>query len=325
MFLYRRAWQVEHCLFNLLNTQHAADYNALLTWIGRGINILERKLQIVTGFAAPDFEAGPDEHGNIPTRIKDDAAYMFVRYERSPACPFHPVWKADRSSLAAFGVEGDPDAPKADLPPWEGGEEDDEEHIVIAAPPPKPPKKGVDKVVAKAKETIAKATRNQLGVDLAGVPDEMLELVGRDNVTAVKKERDGSVTLSVGGKPVADLTAKRVAKAKTIDEKVTIAADAAVREIDAIVKASAGKLAKDLVARMSTVPNKDEHLAAFLLGEHERAPKKAEAIFKKILAERPDVAPDVATFLQRLRLTAAGQGRAKKKAAGKAPVAGKKE
>lgn len=343
MFLYRRAWQVESCLFNLLNTRHAADYNAFLSWVGRGITVLERKLQIVTGFAAPDFEADPDEHGNIPTRIKDDAAYLYVRYERSPSCAFRPPWKAENGYLVAFGAE----APKGATVHMVSEEEIDgaiDDHIVIPARPPKAPKKkAIDKVVAGAKTAIATAVLNQLGVDVTGVPEWMIKTAGGniDAITAVQRQGRMVKGISMGARkkpePVADMVKKRVAKAKTIDEKIDVAARAAVATVqekanqeamdnlrETAMKA-AGKAAKGIVTRMKELPDGTKHMAAFLLAEHERDPKKAEAIFKKIMTERPEVATDVPTLLQKLRLAAIGPREAKKKAAGKAPVAKKKE
>jgi hypothetical protein len=213
MFLLRRALQVEYCLFNLLNTRHAADYNAFLSFVGQGITIKERKLQIVTGFVSPDFEAGPDENGNLPMRIKDDAAYLYVTYTKSPTCPWQPPWPASRSMFDKLNKHVEEESDRVQTPRSEDiddaieGLSGDDEHIVIPeAPPPKPRAKkvtGVDKAIRDAGKIIHEKKLNQHGVDVSGIPKFMLVGdVSLDDITAVKRDHGGVTGITVGGKKV---------------------------------------------------------------------------------------------------------------------------
>lgn len=220
MFLYRRALQQEASFFNLVVGSHASDYNALLSYVGRGITILERKYMMVTGFAAPDFAGEPDERGNYDIRVKDDAFYVYVRYEKTTTCPFinsHPADQFKRATTLPAGAKEVTETefqdalasrPIDDLLEGEELPFDTDDHIVIQEPPPKPKKngRGLTKAVNEAKDIVAMKKAppklNKHGVDVSGVPKFML--VGEttlDDITAVKRDRNGVKGISVGGKP----------------------------------------------------------------------------------------------------------------------------
>lgn len=87
MFLLRTKLRREACLFNLMNRDHLGEYNMLLAEEGRSLRIIKQKEFMVTGFAVPIM----DDNGEFAElKIKHDALYIFIIYDKTPDSPFIP-------------------------------------------------------------------------------------------------------------------------------------------------------------------------------------------------------------------------------------------
>jgi hypothetical protein len=208
----RRRLPTRAALFNMMKPSHENLLNAILAEDGRTITVIERKPFMVTGFAAPDFDAEMEKGEPMPTRIKDDAFYYFLVFQVSPQCPidftaFRCLDDAARQiAMAAGSPERMRELSDANEPLF------DPDDIVIdiqaetakRVAAKKPRKKAAAKPIRGEHKVVPEPRLNQHGIDVSGVPAFML--VGGatlEDITAIKRDRNGVKGVSIGSTPPA--------------------------------------------------------------------------------------------------------------------------
>jgi len=191
MFLLRARLRKECQLLDIMTPKGERILNEILAEDGHTLRILVQKEQMAKGSIKHAFREEEDDV------VVPDSFYVFVLYERTEGCPI-----IAGSSIVGPLRDRDFNGVKVKLksnPEGSLGPEDVEIRV------PEPARKGAKKPASKndvpgKRKGAGKV--NAHGVDLDGVPDFMLNIAGdADNITAVKRDRNGVKGVSVGPRP----------------------------------------------------------------------------------------------------------------------------
>lgn len=266
MFLYRSPtqWIREACFFNLVNRTDAQTYNLLLSFEGRGIRVLKQKEWGTTGFAAPDFNS-PDGDGGFDIRIKDDAFYVFVLYDRAADCPFKAPHRAELHASQVL-VNGKPVAEikhmtEDEVMVIEVGDGDTNESVL-----------------KKIEDAESKKRRREVVIDVSAEP------VAKEK--KAPKPKKGAVGKKTKEAAVVDFTKKRASKAKTVGEAQEILVDGAIADLKLKVEDTAKKMVK---AIKGAGKQGQGDMVGYLADQIRVDPEGSKKLLAQMIKDRPDM------------------------------------